>query len=136
MSGQVMRVFGARESTSAKPSLFSAPERPIDLVHLSRQTLGDRDLEIELLGLFERQAGQIMEQIGGSGDRRLRHDLAHTLKGSARAVGAGAVAACAQEYEDCLYSGLGEADLTASREALQRAVDAARAAVTELLADR
>ena len=31
-------------------------ERPIDLVHLSRMTLGDRGLEREVLALFDRQA--------------------------------------------------------------------------------
>ena len=30
--------------------------RPIDLQHLSRQTMGDRDLEREVLGLFAEQA--------------------------------------------------------------------------------
>ena len=37
--------------------------RPIDLVHLSRQSLGDRALEIELLTLFERQAEQIAARL-------------------------------------------------------------------------
>ena len=31
-------------------------ERPIDLVHLSTYTLGNRSLETELLGLFRTQA--------------------------------------------------------------------------------
>ena len=68
-----------------------AADRPIDLVHLSRQTLGDRQLEVELLQLFDRQAAQIAARLGadtGNTDRRWRQDLSHTLKGSARAVGA------------------------------------------------
>ena len=104
MAGGVLRAFGTRVG-GCEEAVAPDDGRPIDLVHLSRQTLGDRDLEVELLGLFERQAGQIMQQIeqmAASGDRRLRHDLAHTLKGSARAVGAVAVAAAAQTYEETL----------------------------------
>ncbi len=124
------------------PAAAAAPpdeSRPIDLVHLSRQTLGDRDLEIELLSLFERQADHILRQIaamGPDGDRRLRHDLAHTLKGSARAVGAKAVAARAEAYEECLSAQADGARTAAAQDALQQAVDAARAAVLALLSDQ
>jgi HPt (histidine-containing phosphotransfer) domain-containing protein len=109
--------------------------RPIDLVHLSRQSLGDRALEIELLSLFERQAEQIAARLAMSlanGERRWRHDLAHTLKGSAQAVGAMAVATAAQAYEEAL-SGAGEPTVMAAREGLLAAVRQARSAVLELL---
>lgn len=95
--------------TSAKPAKIAEmediPSRAIDLVHLAQQTLGDRELEIELLTLFERQAGIIMARLrqeGGDCDK-WRHDLSHTLKGSARAVGAMRVAAAAQYYEDAMH---------------------------------
>ena len=74
-------------------------ERPVDLVHLARQTLGDRALEREVLGLFEVQAKAIIAQLFEVGDENLRHDLAHTLKGSARAVGAWKVAEAAEACE-------------------------------------
>ena len=67
----------------------------LDLVHLSRQTFGDHALEIELLTLFERQAAQLSARLGGArapGDAGARMELAHMLKGSARSVGAFAVA--------------------------------------------
>jgi HPt (histidine-containing phosphotransfer) domain-containing protein len=140
MSREVLRDFGMRDSRTVRAAkTASVPGRPIDLVHLARQTLGDRVLEGELLGLFERQAGQILDQIlaaSAAGDRRYRHDLAHTLKGSAMAVGAENVARMAQSYEDALYKGEPEAVLLAARDALAAAVREARAAVRDLLADR
>jgi len=107
----------------------SSAASPIDLVHLSRQSLGDRALELNLLALFERQACHIMEQLTGEGlSEAKRRDHVHTLKGSARAIGALAVATDAQTYE-----GICSAD---ALNALSGSVDAARAAIAELLADR
>ncbi|HWG06265.1 MAG TPA: Hpt domain-containing protein [Beijerinckiaceae bacterium] len=136
MSGHVMRDFGARRSLPNAPAA-STPKPTIDLVHLSRQSLGDRSLEIELLTLFERQAEQVAERLAapsGNGERRWRHDLAHTLKGSAQAVGAAKVAAAAQIYEEALYSG-SEAAATAAFEPLLVAIAQARSAVLELLVE-
>ncbi|CAN1545181.1 Signal transduction histidine kinase, phosphotransfer (Hpt) domain containing protein [Rhabdaerophilaceae bacterium] len=75
-------------------------ERPVDLVHLARQTLGDRALEREILALFQVQARAIFAQLQTVSDKSLQLDLAHTLKGSARAVGAWSVAEAAQACED------------------------------------
>lgn len=76
----------------------AAPKRPIDLTHLARQTLGDRDLEREVLGMFLHQIGEIGEKLSRSvGEERKR--LAHQLKGSARGVGAFALADCAEKVE-------------------------------------
>ena len=77
----------------AQPQPFSVAdgESPIDLVHLSRQTFGDHDLERELLGLFDAQAAQFAKRLrspAAQGDADWRIALAHTIKGSARAVGA------------------------------------------------
>lgn len=113
-------------------------DRPIDLVHLARQTLGDRALEVELLQLFERQAAQIMARLAsdtGSPERRWRQDLAHTLKGSARAIGANQVGNAAQHYENVLASTRDETEITAARAALVGTVDVARQAIAQLLAD-
>jgi len=44
-------------------------ERPIDLVHLAKQTMGDKVLEIEVLQMFARQARNCLQEIGsGNGD--------------------------------------------------------------------
>jgi HPt (histidine-containing phosphotransfer) domain-containing protein len=135
MSGQVVRISGKDESVTVSDHQYD--RRPIDLVHLSRQTLGDRDLEIELLGLFERQAGQIVAQIANwtGGGRSMRHDLAHTLKGSARAVGAVGVAAAAEAYENSLVC-CTPGEVAAAQAALALQVEIARKAVAALLADR
>ena len=81
---------------------------PIDLVHLARQTMGDSALEVELLALFERQAVQIAAALESpaAGESVSRADLAHKLKGSARAIGAFAVAAAAENYEHAARAGL------------------------------
>lgn len=72
--------------------------RPVDLAHLAKQTLGDRALEQEVLKLFIHQALSIRDQIGAA-DRVERLRLAHTLKGSARGIGAFAIADCVAEIE-------------------------------------
>lgn len=79
-------------------------ERPIDLVHLARQTLGDRELEREILALFVRQSILLRDRILNSGVLAERRDLVHTLKGSARAVGAWSVAKAAENVETALMA--------------------------------
>ncbi len=74
-------------------------QRPIDLVHLARQTMGDRDLEQEVLSLFLQQAVSVKDRIAGA-EPAQRKFLAHGLKGGARGVGAFAVADAAQKVED------------------------------------
>ncbi|MBG51365.1 MAG: Hpt domain-containing protein [Rhodobiaceae bacterium] len=64
----------------------------IDLVHLSKYTLGERALECELLGLFKAQAGVYLARMQAADCVKTWTDAAHTLKGSARGVGAWAVA--------------------------------------------
>jgi HPt (histidine-containing phosphotransfer) domain-containing protein len=73
--------------------------RPIDLAHLSKQTMGDRDLERDVLGLFAEQAQSVRKQIGKA-EIKDRLFLAHALKGSARGVGAFAIAECACAIEN------------------------------------
>ena len=76
-----------------------AAPRPLDLDHLSRQTMGDRALEQEVLAMFARQIGTVRETIAAADDRE-RARLAHALKGSARGVGAFALADCAMLIEE------------------------------------
>lgn len=74
---------------------------PIDLVHLSRQTMGDAQLETELLGLFASQAKAIVQALARpvTAGRPNPADLLHTLCGSARAVGSWTVAEQAERLE-------------------------------------
>ena len=73
--------------------------RPLDLVHLARQTGGDRALENEILQLFRQQIGLCASQLRMTAGRE-RKLIAHTIKGSARAVGAFGLSRIAAQIED------------------------------------
>lgn len=81
------------------PAAFARPEAPIDREHLARYTLGSRELEREILGLFVAQLPLSIEQLRFAVTDREWQVAAHTIKGSARAVGAGCVARLALEAE-------------------------------------
>jgi len=86
-------------ATPKTPAADSDSGRAINLAHLARQTMGDRSLEQEVLKLFVKQALVGRDAIlSASGADRRR--LAHGLKGSARSVGAFALADCLQTIED------------------------------------
>jgi HPt (histidine-containing phosphotransfer) domain-containing protein len=70
----------------------------IDETHLERMTLGDRKLEREVLELFVRQTTIMLGRIVG-GEPVLAAAAAHTLKGSARGIGAWRVAHAAELVE-------------------------------------
>jgi HPt (histidine-containing phosphotransfer) domain-containing protein len=109
----------------------AAPAGPaIDLVHLSRQTMGDEALETELLGLFAKQAALVTARLAqdSAAVELCRADLAHTLKGSARSVGAHRVAAAAEAYETAAREG-GHPDLAT----LEGAVAEACAVIADLV---
>ena len=74
---------------------------PIDLAHLDRYTGGDRTLNSEILKLFDGQVNEVVSQlltVLEQRDSRRWREVAHTLKGAARGVGAfamgDAAAAC------------------------------------------
>jgi HPt (histidine-containing phosphotransfer) domain-containing protein len=105
----------------------SAEQRVLDLVHLARQTFGDRDLEREVLALFEAQCRRLLPILAGAAVRE-RGDAAHTLKGAARAVGAWRLAALADEFETALAAENPET-LDALLARLERAMRETQAAV-------
>ncbi|MFN3743077.1 MAG: Hpt domain-containing protein [Hyphomicrobiaceae bacterium] len=74
-------------------------DTPIDWTHLSRFTLNDRALEQEVLSLFAMEAPRYLARMQTATSRKDWIEAAHTLKGSARAVGAWAIAECAQAAE-------------------------------------
>jgi HPt (histidine-containing phosphotransfer) domain-containing protein len=77
------------------------PDWPIDRDYLGRQCQGDEALEHELLGLFAMQARDLAAALSGaSGPSEGRANIAHKLKGSALAIGAGRVARAAAAFED------------------------------------
>jgi HPt (histidine-containing phosphotransfer) domain-containing protein len=91
---------------------------PIDHVHLARYTMGNRPLEIEVLQLFAGQAPETMASLVAASDAKAWHIAAHTLKGSARAVGAWAVATAAEEAEKAGHDHVQRAQMLARIEAL------------------
>ena len=101
---------------------------PIDLEHLGRMTLGDAGLEREVLAMFSAQAASL---IGTLSNRPLDAGvLAHTLKGSARAVGAFGVAEAAESLEAALYNGDDPAQALIE---LKEAIEQARTAIDAIL---
>lgn len=79
-------------------SVASPHSRPIDLVHLANQTMGDKSLEIEILQMFSRQARRALHEIAVA-DAAGTVAAAHRLMGAARAVGASRVSAAAEQLE-------------------------------------
>jgi HPt (histidine-containing phosphotransfer) domain-containing protein len=73
--------------------------RPVDLVHLSRYTLGERELEREVLELFCSQSSIYIERLHTARSDKDWRDAAHSLKGSATAIGAWRAAAAAANAE-------------------------------------
>jgi HPt (histidine-containing phosphotransfer) domain-containing protein len=123
---------GAAAGDAAPASVAGEP--PIDLVHLERQTDGDPALQQELLALFDKQLVSLLAQSSDrAAERRRRADAAHQLKGSALAVGAGAVAGAAAAVEAALAGGVtGPEAVESALAALAAAVEAARAALAAL----
>jgi HPt (histidine-containing phosphotransfer) domain-containing protein len=119
---------GLVEHVSAPP--LAPVERPIDCEHLFRMTLGDHSLEREVLQLFDRQAGMLMERIAGT-DHGIIAAAAHTMKGSARGIGAWQLARAAGAVE--LAARSASADLTKAVRELTVCVGEARMAIADLL---
>lgn len=84
-----------------------AARHVLDRAYLARFTLGNVQLEREVLQLFAGQApGYLAALAAADGDKAWR-EAAHTLKGSAAAVGAVHVARLAEVAEQLAASGAG-----------------------------
>jgi HPt (histidine-containing phosphotransfer) domain-containing protein len=118
-----------QERINWMPSPPLAPDDgPIDIEHLQRMTLGDASLEREVLAMFSAQAVGLIGSLA-----TLPADtgaLAHTLKGSARAIGAFAVAEAASCLETAIQNG---DDPTEALAELSDAVAQARSAIDAIL---
>jgi HPt (histidine-containing phosphotransfer) domain-containing protein len=111
------------------PSPPLAPDDgPIDFEHLGRMTLGDAALEREVLAMFSAQAvrlvGELVTMPGDAGA------LVHTLKGSARAIGAFGVANAAVVLEAAIRRG---GDPAPALGELSEAIALVRAAIDAIL---
>ena len=111
------------------PSPPLAPDDgPIDLDHLARMTLGDASLEREVLAMFSAQCAGLLGALTGLPPEA--DVLAHTLKGSARAIGAFGVAEAAERLEAVIRSG---DDPSRALAELDEAIAQARAAIDAIL---
>jgi HPt (histidine-containing phosphotransfer) domain-containing protein len=107
------------------PSPPLAPDDgPIDNGHLERMTLGDAALQREVLAMFSAQAVGLVGTLASLPNNALA--LAHTLKGSARAIGAFRVADAAECLETVIRNGDDSAEVLAG---LQHAVAEVRAEI-------
>ncbi len=88
-------------ASDPQPSNDRRPHQlaPIDLTHLSRYTLGDKALEQEVLQLFAAEVPVTLGRLRFADTDRAWQEAAHTIKGSARAVGAWEVAGLAEKAE-------------------------------------
>ena len=111
------------------PSPPLAPDDgAIDFEHLARMTLGDAILEHEVLAMFAAQAVGLMRALAilpaDAGE------LAHKLKGSARAIGAFQVADAAERLETAELNGDDPVQALAE---LKDTVEQARTAIDAIL---
>jgi HPt (histidine-containing phosphotransfer) domain-containing protein len=106
----------------------AADDGPVNLEHLRRMTLGDAGLEREVLDMFARQASDLAATLAALPPEA--GALAHTLKGSARAVGAFRVAETADALETAIRDGHAPAQALAD---LRAAVAEAHAAIAAIL---
>jgi len=125
--GQAMPLHLGRVEWTQSPPLVPGGG-PIDLDHLRRMTLGDQGLEREVLTMFSAQSARILGELAALPAETATH--AHTLKGSARAIGAFGVADAAAGLETALSSG---SDSAQPLSALGAAIAEARTAIELIL---
>lgn len=122
----------ARADEHLGSTTFKRPMRPIDLVHLARQCLGDEGLEQEILRLFDTTALTYFQRLQLA---TTHEDIAmnlHALKGASSGVGAWTIADLAKVAELTL-----QADGQVSPEALADlsiAVEEVRGFIARVLA--
>ena len=86
------------DAGATNPAIF-------DRVHLSQYTGGDDALERELIGLFIAQFAPVRAQLNEAASAGDWKFAAHSLKGSARSIGAPRIAALTDELEDLGWTG-------------------------------
>jgi HPt (histidine-containing phosphotransfer) domain-containing protein len=89
----------ATQVTLAGPSPVVPLPPALDLSQLRRYTLGNVELEMEILDLYAEEAPRMLKALLDAPTAKARHDAAHALKGSSASVGAWRVAAAAARIE-------------------------------------
>ncbi len=90
----------ARKVESDQPTVGDV----IDLEHLNQYTLGDRELQSELLQLFRIQLMNQTKSLVSCDTENNWKSGTHTLKGAARAVGAWQVCEVAEAMEQISFA--------------------------------
>jgi HPt (histidine-containing phosphotransfer) domain-containing protein len=116
--------------TDRTGSTDRAMDTALDLDHLGRMTHCDRELEREVLELFDRQAAMMADRLR-SATAEVAVSCAHTLKGSARGIGAWRLARAAEQVER--VAAASAPDVAAAVAQLLGAVDEARSAIARRL---
>lgn len=125
----------AQRAARAGPDVEAAEAHaPVDMAHLARYTLGDAALEREVLELFCTQSVSYLEQLRAATSHKEWCDAAHSLKGSARAVGAWRMARAA-EYIETLREDIPPEVRTAQIGELEASLQEASAFVAGLCED-
>jgi HPt (histidine-containing phosphotransfer) domain-containing protein len=91
--------MAGRTKDKRKAGQTAATAASFDQPHLARYTMGNPDLEREIIGLFLQQLPSIVAMLDEAETAAQWKMAAHTLKGSAAAVGATAIHACAVDLE-------------------------------------
>jgi HPt (histidine-containing phosphotransfer) domain-containing protein len=125
--GMLMSLHMERLNWMPSPPLVPE-DSAIDVQHLGRMTLGEAALETEVLALFAAQSRVLVGRLATIPADAAA--LAHTLKGSARAIGAFRVADAALGLEAAIKN---NGDAARAVVLLQRAVEEARATIDRML---
>ncbi len=113
-------------NTFASAPHCASAQNPVDLVYLSRKSLGDRLLEDQLLKLFCNQSGFYLDMLDAADSADERRSALCAVAGSARDLGAWKVAAEAELLKEYCETGC---DISA----LRKAIDEANEYIVELL---
>lgn len=103
----------------------------VDFAYLEGYAAGDQALVEEVLGLFREQAQAWTRLLDPAAPGEGWRDAAHTLKGSARGIGAGELAQACEAAETCVDGEAGERERRLSL--LRDALDAALADIAAYL---
>ena len=125
------------QNTSAVEKVVQLPlnraTRPIDLVHLAKQCLGDEHLEYEILRLFDTTVQSYLDRLWIAASVEDRVLTLHSIKGAASGVGAWTLAELAKSAEADLRSGRA---LTPEHMAdLGMAIEEVRSFITRMLSN-
>jgi HPt (histidine-containing phosphotransfer) domain-containing protein len=93
------KAYAEKRDNPCSTRQLNQVDRPVDLVHLSRQTLGNRELEREILCLFHKQSEIYLERMRKAKCVGDWCDAVHTIKGSAHGIGAWGVVGVAEKVE-------------------------------------